>query len=322
MKQTTPKAGVLKRIAIVFGLLAVGLGAGKLAKSSNVELASTPTNLSWESWKHALLKTKDAIGNKNLSMLASGIAYGGTLAFFPLVIACVAIASIAISDEQINDVVASIAAFLPSDMAGLLTAQLTNAMNSESANILIAIAAIAFALFGVSGAMNSLVNALNVAYRANENRGAIKVRLVSLGLTGMLVLGLLIALPLIGLGGDILRSFGVPEPFVWVFSIVRWLLLAVVMAVGLAIAYRYAPDRKNARWQWVSWGAIMATLLWLVVTAFFFVYIQNFANFSESYSLFAGIIVLMMWLNFTGLIVLIGAEVNHQLEKRTVLPTS
>lgn len=325
MKRTKhPKSftAVFKFVVVLFGVLVAGLSANRLTRSSIVELASSPTDLSLKSWKDAILKTKDAISNKNLSALASGIAYGGTLAFFPLVIACVAIASVVISDEQINAVVASISSFLPSDMAGLLSAQLTNAMNSESANFVIAVAAIAFALFGVSGAMNSLVNALNVAYRVDETRGVVKVRLVSLGLTGMLVIGLLVTLPLIGLGGDILRSIGVADPLVWLFSIIRWLLLAAIMTLGLAVTYRYAPDRRNARWQWVSWGAIMATLLWLVATALFFVYLQYFANFSESYSLFAGIIVLMMWLNFTSLIVLVGGEVNHQLEKQTLSATS
>lgn len=318
MKRTIPPKSftvMFKFVVVLLGVLVAGLSANRLTRSTTVELASTPTDLSLKSWKDAILKTKDAIGNKNLSALASGIAYGGTLAFFPLVIACVAIASTVISDQQINTVVESISSFLPSDMAGLLTAQLTNAMDSESANILIAAVAIGFALFGVSGAMNSLVNGLNVAYQSDETRNFVRVRLVSLGLTAMLVVGLLITLPLIGVGGDILRVMGVPDPLVWLFSVVRWLLLAVVMVIGLAVIYHYAPNRRNARWQWVSWGAIMATLLWLVITALFFVYLQYFANFSESYSLFAGIIVLMMWLNFTGLIVLVGGEVNHQLER-------
>ena len=308
-------------VGVITGLLGVLFGIRRFAKSSNVELASSPKDLSWKSWKKALLKTKDAIANKNLSMLASGIAYGGTLAFFPLVIACVAIASIVISPEQMKDVITSIGSFLPSDMAGLLTAQLTSAMNNESSNVIIAVAAIALALFGVSGAMSSLVNGLNVAYQVAETRNIIKVRLTSLVLTCMMIVGLLIVLPLVAIGGDFLKSIGIPELLVGVFSVLRWLLLAVVMILGLAVIYRYAPDRKNARWQWVSWGAVMATLLWMLVTAVFFIYVQNFANFSESYSLFAGIIVLMMWLNFTGLIVLVGAEVNYQLEKRTLLTT-
>lgn len=316
-KDRSVKYGV---VGAAIGVVGLALTTRHFVRERLPELASTPTDLSWRRWKAAFLKTKGAIGNKNLSMLASGIAYGGTLAFFPLVVACVAIASLLISQDRLNDVAASIASFLPSDMAGLLTAQLTNAINNESANILIAIAAIALALFGVSGAMNSLVNGLNVAYQVKETRNFIKVRLVSLGLTCLLIVGLLLTLPLIALGGDLLRGIGAPELFIWVFAFMRWALLALVMVLGLAVVYRYAPNRLNVRWQWVSWGAVMATLLWLLVTAVFFVYVQNFANFSESYSLFAGIIVLMMWLNFTGLIVLVGAEVNHQLEARTVLP--
>lgn len=303
------------------GVGAATYAVGRVIRPGRVELASTPADLSWPSWRKALLQTKDAIGDRRLGPLAASIAYGGTLAFFPLVVACVAIASILISPEQINDVVAALTTYLPSDIAGLLTAQLSNALDNNSANVLIAVAAVALALFGVSGAMNALVGALNVAYQREETRGLIKVRLISLGLTCLLVLGFLLVLPLLVLGGDILRWLGVPELLVTVFSVLRWVILAVIMMLGLAVVYRYAPDRPNAKWQWVSWGAIMATLLWLVVTAVFFIYAQNFANFSQSYSLFAGIIVLMIWLNFTGLIVLIGAAVNNQLEKRTALST-
>lgn len=301
---------ILATVLVVAGTVAA------VKKTRNRLRPDNPAELSWASWKQALIETKNAIGNKNLGMLASGIAYGGTLAFFPLVVACVAIASMVISQDQINDVVANISAFLPSDMAGLLTAQLTNAVSNESANFLVAVAAIALALFGVSGAMNSLVTSLNVAYQAEETRGFIKVRLLSIGLTCLMILGILIILPLIALGGGLLRDVGVPEVFVGVFSVLRWFLLAMVMVVGLAIIYRYGPDRRpNTRWQWVSWGAVMATLLWLIVTALFFIYVQNFSNFSDSYSLFAGIIVLMIWLNLSGLIVLVGAEVNNRLER-------
>lgn len=320
-KFTDNRTAIYGAIGAAVGLLVAVLLARQVTKTANVELASTPKDLSWASWKKAILKTKDAFGNKNLGMLAAGIAYGGTLAFFPLVVASVAIASMVISQDQINNVAANISSFLPGDMAGLLNAQLTNAVDHGSANFWVAVVAIAIALFGVSGAMNSLVGSLNVAYRVKETRGFIKVRLLSIGLTVLMVLSLVITLPLIALGGDVLRFIGLPEVLVTIFSVLRWILLAAIMTLGLAIIYRYAPDRPNARWQWVSWGAVIATLLWLLVTAVFFIYVQNFANFSESYSLFAGIIVLMMWLNFTGLVVLVGAEVNNQLERQTLLPT-
>lgn len=316
-------AGIIATVAgVLVGIGAAGYGLRRLMSSGRVQFASSPMDFSWQDWKRALLQTKQAIGNKNLAPLAASIAYGGTLAFFPLVVACVAIASMVISPGDMKDIVDGLSSYLPSDIAGLLSAQLSNAIDNRSANTVIAGAAIALALFGVSGAMNSLVSALNVAYGRDESRGIVRVRLVALGLTCMMVVGFLVVLPLIALGTNLLRSIGTPEILISVFSVGRWLLLAVVMALGLAVVYRYAPDRPNARWQWVSWGAIMATILWLLVTALFFVYVQHFASFSDSYSLFAGIIVLMMWLNFTGLIVLIGGEVNHQLEKRTIVPTT
>lgn len=322
MKQlSTLQKAALGAIGIVVGGVATGLGLRKIKQVAAVEVASTPKDLSWKSWKRALIETKKAIADRNLSMLAAGVAYGGTLAFFPLVVACVAIASIVLAPEQIKDIASGLSAFLSKDIASLLSTQLVNALDNHSANVLVAVAAIALALFGVSGAMNSLVNALNTAYDVTETRNFLKVRLTSLGLTSMMIVGMLIILPLIVLGETILRGWQVPEGLITLFSIVRWVILAVVMSLGLSVLYRYAPDRVNARWQWVSWGAIMATLLWLVVTALFFIYIQYFASFNESYSLFAGIIVLMMWLNFTGLIVLVGAEINSQLERRTVLPT-
>lgn len=309
------KRSFLSRIgAVIAAISAVGRMKHGKQRSSKV-LASTPTDLGWRGWKRALIETKNAIGNKRLGMLASSVAYGGTLAFFPLVVACVAIASMVMSPDQIRDAVANISAYLPSDIAGLLSAQLVNAMGKHSANLIVAISAIAIALFGVSGAMNSLVSALNSAYGCKETRGMVKSWLVSVGLTCMLVLAIVIALPAIALGSGLLERFGVPAVIVTVFSVLRWLILAAVMTLGLAVIYRYAPDRPNVRWQWVSWGAVMATLLWLAVTVLFFVYVQYFANFSQSYSLFAGIIVLMTWLNYTGLVVLVGAEVNHQLEK-------
>lgn len=320
-RSPSTKAVAVSIAGVMAGIGIVSYGMRCLVKSGKISFASAPTDLSWRGWKRALLQTKNAIGNKNLAPLAASIAYGGTLAFFPLVVACVAIASMVINPDDMRDIVDGLSSYLPGDIAGLLSAQLSNAIENKSANSIVAVAAIALALFGVSGAMNSLVNALNVAYERHESRGIIKVRLISLGLTCMMVVGFLIILPLIALGSNLLRSIGTPELLITVFSIGRWAILALVMALGLSVVYRYAPDRPNARWQWVSWGALIATALWLIVTALFFIYVQNFANFSDSYSLFAGIIVLMMWINFTGLIVLIGAEVNHQLEKRTIIPT-
>ena len=291
-------------------------------KEESREPASTPTDLSWESWKKALIETKKAFGDKDLSTLAASIAYGGTLAFFPLIVASVAIGGIALSDKDIQEVVKEMSTFLPSDIASLISTQLNAAIKNQSANIAIAVAGILLALFGVSGAMNNLTNSLNKIYERKETRHIIRIYAQSLGLTALMIVGMIIVLALITLGPDMFEKLGVPHYGIVIFSVLRWILLALLMTFGLSFIYRFAPDRPTAKWQWVSWGAIIATLLWLVLTALFFIYVQNFSNFSSSYSLFAGIIVLMMWLNYSGMVILLGAEVNHQLEKRSSVPAT
>jgi membrane protein len=122
---------------------------------------------------------------------------------------------------------------------------------------------------------------------------------------------------MMGITEDWLAGLGVPGYLVMFLSIVRWLLLIGIIMLALAALYRYGPNRQNPKWQWVSWGAIAATMLWLLATIAFFVYARYFAHFSDSYSLFAGIIVMMTWFNLSALTFLIGAEVNHNLEKQT-----
>lgn len=313
-KQLAWAAGIFS--SVIAGIRVIT--GSKALQQKNKQVASTPIDLSWQSWRRAAIETKDAFANKNITMLASGVAYGWTLAFFPLVAATVAIASLVVEPYQITDVIHALNQYLPKDIASLISTQLTNAAGNSSANIWIAIISIGIAVFGVSGAMSSIINAVNIAYDVKETRHIVTVRLLSMGLSALMIVGLIIVLPLILLGTGFLRRIGVPRVFIDVFSLLRWPLLAVLLSFSLSIFYRYAPNRPNAKWQWVSWGAIMATLLWLAGTAVFFVYLQYFAHFSDSYSLFAGIIALMMWLNHTGLIVLLGAEINHQLESRVV----
>lgn len=253
--------------------------------------------------------------DRNLGMLAASIAYGGTLAFFPLVVASVAIASSIIKPEQLREVVYGLEYYLPKDISSLVTTQITNAMEQGASNIWIAAIAIGIAVFGVSGAMHSIISAVNIAYGIKDSRGLVKVRLLSIAFSFVMIIGMLTVLMLVMVGDDMLIRWNFPAATVTAFSFLRWVLLALIAAVGVGIFYRYAPDRKRGEWKWISWGSAVATSFWLLGTVLFFVYIQYFARLSDSYSLFAGIIALMLWLNFSGLALLVGAQVDKALEK-------
>ena len=271
-------------------------------------------------WKSVLLETKNAFSNKNTPILAAGVAYFATLSFFPLLAAAVAIAAFIINQSQLQAVINSLNVYLPSDIASLISTQLTTLTSQDSTNILVAIAAIAISLFSASGATQNIISATNAAYDRHESRGFIKLKLLSFSMTlGALLVGFMIIALLI-LTEDGLVAVGVPHVIAAVTIYVRWPLIIAIITIILAVFYRYGPDRLNPKWQWVSWGASIASFLWLLGTIVFFIYVQNFGNYSGSYSLFAGIIILMIWLNLSAFIVLLGAEINHRLERRADVP--
>jgi membrane protein len=281
-------------------------------------LATSPRDFTFQDWKQALIATKDTVTNKRVGLLAAGIAYFATLAFFPLLAASVAIASFLVSDSSIHDVVKTLETYLPADVASLITTQLTNALHHESSSTLVAIVAILISLFSVSGATQNLINASNVAYERNESRGILKLRLVSFKLLFINLFFGAIVIILLLLNESILQAAGLPYVIAMPLSVLRWVLIAAIIGLMLAVFYRYGPDRKTPKWQWVTWGSIISTVIWLAGTGLFFVYASNFANFSKSYSLFAGIIALMLWFNLSAFIMLLGAGINHQLEMQSI----
>lgn len=285
-------------------------------------LAEDPTQLKWKYWKRAASETKDAIGDKNLGILAAGVAYYSTLSFFPLMVALVSIGVLFVKPDQLQDAVAAANTYLPKDIASLITTQMTNLIDKPSVSLIAGIIALGIALWGIAGSIENLVKALNTAYGVRETRGFVKLKLTSLALTAGVIVLLLLIIPMMGVTEDWLAGLGVPGYLVTVLSIARWIVLVGIILLALAALYRYGPNRPNPKWAWVSWGAIAATLLWLLATIGFFVYARYFAHFSDSYSLFAGIIVLMTWLNLSALTFLIGAEVNHRLEQQTSAPTA
>lgn len=282
--------------------------------------AADPTELRLKDWKKAVKETRIAIGDKNLGILAAGVAYFATLSFFPLMVALVSISAFFITTTQLQDTVAAANTYLPKDIASLVTTQLTNLTDKPSLSLTAAIIAIAIALWGIAGSVENMMKALNTAYGVKETRSFVTMKLHSITLTAGVIVLMLLVVPMMGITEDWMLGLGVPGWLVPVMSLLRWVVLVVVVMVALAVLYRYGPNREAPKWQWVSWGAIAATTLWLLATVAFFVYARYFASFSDSYSLFAGIIVLMTWFNLSALTFIVGAEVNHNLETKSSAP--
>lgn len=260
--------------------------------------------------------TKHALFNPTTPILAAGIAYFGTLAFFPLVATLVAVTGLVFSSEQVSDLVTGMAQYLPKDIAALVSTQLQNSTVHHQTNIIIAVLALGLAVFGVSSAVDGIIKAINTLRRLKDERSFVHQKSLSLLLTGMFIVGMAITLPLVFIGASFLRAVGLPDGLIAVFSIVRWVLLIAITFIGIGIVYHYAPAIRTRAWHWFSRGAVIATVLWMISTALFFTYLQYFANFSSAYSLFAGVIALMIWINLGAFSLLVGADVDEVLERR------
>ncbi|HSH17882.1 MAG TPA: YihY/virulence factor BrkB family protein [Candidatus Saccharimonadales bacterium] len=283
----------------------------------------SPADLTATGWKAALLRTKQALKDKNLTMSAAALAYYTTLAFFPAALGLATFYTAIAGPEGLLALLRNMELVVPPVVQNLLETQLTPLSRAQQTSLGIAsLVSLGLVFWTTSGGIQNLVKALNVAYDVRESRGLIKLRLVSLALSVVFILFILLALVLLVLQGDALHAIGLPTTLANIFPILRWPLLVVVLSIFLAVIYRYAPDRKEPKWSWVSWGAAAATIIWLIGTALFFIYAQNFGNFNRSYGTFASIIILMTWFNLSSLIILVGGQVNKKLEDVTEADTA
>ena len=281
--------------------------------------ARTPQQIPAPGWKDVALRVKEQVKDDNVPLLAAGIAFYAMLALFPALIALVMLYGLISSPQEVEQQVQSFAGALPQGAADLITGQLSNLAGAEDSNLSVGLAvSLAVALYSASGGIAGMIKGINTAYDEKETRGFLKVRGLALLLTFAAIVFLVLALGLVAALPVVLDGIGLGGVAQTAISILRWPVLALVVAAGLAVLYRYAPDRDHPRVQWVSWGAVAATVLWLIGSGLFSLYVNNFASYGETYGAqMAGVIVLLLWLFLTGFVVLLGAEVNSELERQT-----
>ncbi|HKQ28951.1 MAG TPA: YihY/virulence factor BrkB family protein [Burkholderiales bacterium] len=261
---------------------------------------------------------KDRISRDNLSIIAAGVAFYALLAIFPALIALVGVYGMIFDPHQVNEHLSMLTAVLPGEAATLIGDQLAEVTTMEKTSLGVgSIAAILLALWSASAGMRTLMTALNVAYGEQEKRGTIRFYGTSLLLTLGAVLGALIAIATVVAIPVALRFLGLDERLENIVSYARWPLLAAVMLVGLAIVYRYGPDRAKPMWRWVSWGAIAATVLWIGGSALFSLYVTKFGDYNKTYGSMGAVVILMTWFLLTAYMFLIGAEINAEMERQT-----
>jgi membrane protein len=267
--------------------------------------------LSWtELFKRTIKETTadDCLG------LAAQLAYYLLLALVPAIVFLVALASF-FPSEVVQQLVASLRAFAPADVVQIVEEQLRRVAEGEQGGLLTL--GIGMALWSSSAALVSVTQALNRAYDIEEARPWWKVRLIAIGLTLALAAFVLVALALVMVGPTLAEHvagrFGLGAAFEWTWKVLQWPVVVALIAVAIAIVNYVAPDAEQD-WVWVTPGAALATVLWLIASLAFKVYLANFADYNATYGSLGGVIVLMLWFYISALAVLIGAEMNAEIE--------
>lgn len=278
--------------------------------------ADSPAELSKGGWKDAFIRTKEALKDKDLATSAAAVAYYTTLTFFPALLGLATVYATFAGPQQLAPAIAALQGIMPDAIHDIIKTQLGPLTEANAGTVgIAALISIAALLWTTSGGLQNLVKATNYAYEEEETRNIIALRLLNIVLSAILiVLGGLILFILL-LQPDALQKWGWPSLLADSFTVLRWPAVIILLSIVLSVIYRYAPNRRNPRWQWVSWGATAATIIWVIASVLFFLYVQNFGNFNRSYGTFAGIIILMIWFNISSLIVLLGAQVNKKLEE-------
>jgi membrane protein len=256
---------------------------------------------------------KETIDDDCLS-IAAQLAYYFALALFPALLFVVSLASY-LPFSVVTEVVAALEPIAPPEVLEIIRKQLESIMAGEATSLLTI--GVLGALWSSSGAMTSIVSALNKAYDIPETRPWWKVRLVAIGLTIALVVFVLLSAALIVAGPNAGRWlagwFGLSEAFTTVWEISRWPLIFALATSGVAIVFYFAPD-ADQDWVWITPGSIVTTVLWVLFSLVFRIYVTRVGDYTATYGALAGAAILLLWLYFSGLALLIGGELNSEIE--------
>ncbi|MDB5409630.1 MAG: rbn [Rhodospirillales bacterium] len=280
--------------------------------------ANWPSEIPARGWWDILKRVWIRVGEDNLSMMASSVAFYSLLSLFPGLTALISLYALVADPTQVQSFLTSMQGILPDEALKLIASQTEELLSAGTGKLGLGLAiSLLFALWSANYATTMLITALNGVFEEKEKRSYLSVMATSLAMTTALVLFGIVSLLLVAILPAVIDILPLPETWRQIIGLVRWPLLAVLVAFALAAIYRYGPSRAHARWRWVSWGAVLATVLWIVVSYGFSLYVALFSTYDKTYGSLGAVVVLMMWLYLTSYVVLLGAEFDAEMEHQT-----
>lgn len=279
--------------------------------------AAYPHHLDRRQWAAILRRAGRHVLSDRLQVLSAGISFFAILSVAPLMVTALSVYGALNSPQQALEQLSNAAGLLPEQLEPVVGDQLRSITTASSQVVTVrGVTGLVVALYTATTAATFLIDALTLAHRETETRGFLRRS----GLAALIVLGGAVLLgAVITVSGAVSRATaGAPGAVRGLLDVLAWPALAAVMAAVLAVLYRFAPDRRAARWRWISPGAVLATVLWLACSIGLFAYVSTLGSYESTYGSLAGVAISMFWLWITVLLVISGAAVNAEAEREAV----
>jgi membrane protein len=299
------------------------LQLARAAEPGRGRKAAAPTHIPWRGWKDILARTYQEVLDDRILSLAAGVVFFCLAALFPAIAAGVSSYALFADAGTIGKHLSLLANMVPGSALDMVAEEITRiAAKSDGKLTFGFLLGFGIALWSANAGMKAIFDALNIIYDEDEKRGIIKLNLISLFFTFCAIGGALLAIGAVVVFPLVLAAFGLSSFDAPIIAFLRWPLMFVLVIVGLAVLYRYGPSRRRAQWRWLSVGSVFAAVTWLVVSSLFSWYLGNFANYNATYGSLGAVVGLMMWMWLSTIVVLVGAELNSEIEHQTAHDTT
>jgi membrane protein len=280
--------------------------------------ATAPVHIPWRGWKDIAVRTYHEIEDDRLLALAAGVVFYSLVALFPAIAAGVSSYALFAEPGTISKHLSLVSDIVPASVLDVLRDEIARIASKSDGRLTFGfLIGLGVALWSANAGMKSIFDALNIIYDEAEKRGFIKLTAISLLFTFCAIAGALMAVSAVVVFPLLLAGFGLSSFDAPIVALLRWPALFVLLILGLAILYRFGPSRRPAKWRWISVGSIFAALTWLAASSLFSWYLANFANYNATYGALGAVVGLMMWMWLSTIVVLVGAELNSEIEHQT-----
>lgn len=285
--------------------------------------ANSPEQIPPQGWRDILWRVLWGIPANRILSTSGGVAFFALLAVFPGIAAIVSLYGLFADSSTIGKHLTLVSGFLPGGVLQLIADQITLISRQGNQTLGTAfVAGLLVALGSANSGMAALFDALNVVYDEREKRSLVRFYATTLLFTLAGIAFIILAITGVVILPLILKFIGLATTTEWLLAILRWPILLVTIVVSLACIYRYGPSRRDARWRWVTWGSILGALLWIAASMLFSWYVATFDSYNKIYGSLGAGVGFMVWLWISAVIVLLGGELNAEMEHQTARDTT